>query len=77
MVDGYYEWKQNVAGSQNKSGSVPYFIRLPDNKSMALAGLYFYIPDTDALKLVLMTQSSTLNDVLKPIHHRMPVLLDE
>ena len=30
LIDGYYEWKQNVAGAQNKSGAIPYFIHAED-----------------------------------------------
>ena len=28
IFDGYYEWKQNAAGSTNKKGTVPYFIKM-------------------------------------------------
>jgi putative SOS response-associated peptidase YedK len=30
-LDGYYEWKQNVQGSMNKSGTVPNFIHFKDS----------------------------------------------
>jgi putative SOS response-associated peptidase YedK len=48
IIDGYYEWRQNVPGAQNKSGSVPYFITLK-NTFMILAALK--MDD----KIVLMT----------------------
>ena len=92
-IDGYYEWKQNVHGSQNKTGSVPYFIRMKPEagalaqKSLILAGMYFTISnqqysgegdeDQYSNHLVLMTQPSSVAGQLKDIHHRMPVFLDQ
>ena len=67
IVDGYFEWKQNVKGAQNKTGTVPYFISF--KTPMILAALK--MED----KVVLMTQQSI--DCLSDIHHRMPVFLDK
>ena len=67
LIDGYYEWKQNVVGAQNKSGSVPFFISLKSTP-MVLAALKM-----DG-KVILMTQASIKG--LADIHHRMPVFLD-
>ena len=67
VIDGYYEWKQNVVGAQNKSGAVPYFINLKSSL-MVLAALKM------EGKVILMTQQSI--EGLADIHHRMPVFLD-
>ena len=69
-----------MPGSQNKNGSVPYFIKLPEDKCMCLAGLYFNKPESlskdGGFSFVLMTQESIIAPSLYSIHHRMPVMLD-
>ena len=65
----------------NKSGTVPNFIYMKENMPIFVAGIYFIQEnyseeEPDALKLVLMTQSSLKVKQLCDIHHRMPVFLD-
>lgn len=69
-TSGFYEWKKEG------SGKVPHYITSEDGKPFAFAGLWeiwnpggidpvhsFTIITTDA------------NETLKPVHHRMPVIL--
>ena len=68
MADGYYEWKINAVGSNNKTGSIPNYIKLKNGQSLLLAALYFFIPGSletaleggNCHKVVLMTQPSDL-----------------
>lgn len=72
-ADGFYEW-QAVPGSKVKQ---PYFIGLRDQEPMALAGLWerWQSPEGDELEScsIIVTDA---NDLMRPIHDRMPVILD-
>jgi putative SOS response-associated peptidase YedK len=72
-ADGFYEW-QAVPGSRVKQ---PYFIGLRDQEPMALAGLWerWQSPQEDELEScsIIVTDA---NDLMRPIHDRMPVILD-
>jgi putative SOS response-associated peptidase YedK len=72
-TDGFYEW-QAVPGSKVKQ---PYFIGLRDQEPMALAGLWerWRSPEGDELEScsIIVTDA---NDLMRPIHDRMPVILD-
>ena len=68
-VDGFYEWKPIGKAKQ------PYYFRRPDEQPFAFAGLW----DTwkkDELEIESCTIITTdANEVMEPIHHRMPVVL--
>jgi putative SOS response-associated peptidase YedK len=71
LADGFYEWKPEGQRKQ------PYFIRFRDDRPFAFAGLWEQW--TNAKNAT--TESCTIittepNTILKPIHHRMPVILD-
>jgi putative SOS response-associated peptidase YedK len=69
-VDGFYEWQQRRAGKQ------PYFFHGRDGRPLALAGLWESWPAPDGKTLETCTIMTTAaNDLMKPIHHRMPVIL--
>jgi putative SOS response-associated peptidase YedK len=77
-ADGFYEW-QKVEGKRPK---VPWFIRRRDGEPLAFAGLWDTWHDRaagdDAPRLrtcVIITTRP--NDLLAPIHDRMPVVLPE
>lgn len=69
-TEGFYEWKAEAGAKQ------PYFIRMRDKAPFALAGLWEHWQDADGNELescaVLVTEA---NEVLRPIHDRMPVIL--
>jgi putative SOS response-associated peptidase YedK len=73
-ADGWYEWKREGNKKQ------PFFMTLPDGKSLALAGLWSTwrdpAQDKDAPPLVTTTVLTT--DAVGPlaeIHDRMPLLM--
>jgi putative SOS response-associated peptidase YedK len=71
-ADGFYEWQQ-VEGSRH---SHPYFIGLQDKRPFAFAGLYerWESPDGENFDTCTIVTTAA-NEVLAPIHDRMPVIL--
>ncbi len=67
---GFYEWKKE--GTR----SVPFYIRLKKNSLFAFAGLYNGWRDASGIlhhAYAIVTTSP--NDLVKPLHDRMPVIL--
>jgi putative SOS response-associated peptidase YedK len=71
-VDGFYEWK-----TEGKV-KIPYYFKRPDNALMGLAGLWesALLPDTGAEVHTFTIITTTPSDLMKPIHDRMPVIID-
>ena len=69
-ADGFYEWMA-VPGQKTKQ---PMYIRLKGGELFAFAGLYVQGPSDVGETCVIVTTAA--NDVLSPIHERMPVILD-
>ena len=70
VADGFYEWQPAGARKQ------PYWIRLDTEAPFAFAGLWDAWSDgTETLEscTILTTEA---NDALRPIHDRMPVIID-
>ncbi|MCB2193150.1 MAG: SOS response-associated peptidase [Deltaproteobacteria bacterium] len=69
-ADGFFEWAAAQGGKQ------PYFLARKDREPFALAGLWDQWSGPGGQKLrsftILTTQA---NQVVKPIHERMPVML--
>jgi putative SOS response-associated peptidase YedK len=70
-ADGFYEWERTAS-------KTPYYIHKVDGKPFGIAGLWEQWHNTTSNKLI---ESCTLltteaNELLKPIHNRMPVILD-
>lgn len=76
-ADGFYEWKDMGKGRKKQ----PFFIRPRDESVLALAGLWEAwkdkeAPEDDDSWLRTCTIITTApNELLKPIHNRMPVVL--
>lgn len=72
VADGFYEWATTVAGSKQ-----PYFISVAGGEPFAFAGLWetWKSPDGERIEscTIVVTEA---NAVLRPIHDRMPVILD-
>lgn len=67
---GFYEWRQTGQGKQ------PYWIGLHDGELFAFAGLYDIWRDQEGDELYSYTIVTTApNDLVAPIHNRMPVIL--
>ena len=73
-ADGFYEWKKNGGGKQ------PFFIRLKEEKPFAFAGLWDrwegQIGDEESTIESCTILTTSANDLMKPLHDRMPVILD-
>lgn len=72
-ADGFYEWRQ---GSKDKQ---PYRITLKEGGGFAFAGLWERReaaggePPVESFTIV----TTAANDLLRPLHERMPVILEE
>lgn len=71
-ASGFYEW------TKRDSGKVPMYIHLDDHAPFAFAGLWevWHSPDGGEIHscTILTTEP---NDLIKPLHNRMAVILDE
>ena len=69
-ASGFYEWKKD---GDHKA---PYYLRLKDDEIFAFAGLYDVWHDVDGAALTTYTLITTsANEIVAPIHDRMPVIL--
>ena len=74
-ADGFYEWKAMGKGRKKQ----PFFVRARDGSVLAIAGLWeVWKPqgeeDADWLRTCTVITTEP-NDVVRPIHDRMPVIL--
>jgi putative SOS response-associated peptidase YedK len=71
LADGFFEWKKEGRTKE------PYYLRLRDGQPFAFAGLWerWRRPDDQPVETctILTTQA---NDLVRPIHNRMPVILE-
>ncbi len=73
LADGFYEWQKR--GDKK----VPMYIRLESGRPFGLAGLWdLWTPPEGGEPLKSCTiVTTTPNELLKPIHNRMPVILPD
>ena len=70
-ADGFYEWEKLESG-----GKLPHFIHHGDGTPLALAGLWSSWKAPDGERLTSCTIITTRpNELVGPIHDRMPVIL--
>ena len=70
LADGYYEWQKTPAGKR------PYRIIMKSGEPFAMAGLWETWKDPQGNVVPSCTIITTAaNDLLSPIHDRMPVIL--
>lgn len=72
-ADGFYEWKKEGKVKQ------PFLIRREDRKPFAFAGLWsnWRNPEQGGQTVQTFTILTTsANDLMRPLHDRMPVILD-
>lgn len=70
IADGFYEWKDSRGSKQ------PYRIRRRDEKPFAFAGLWSQRETGGADRYTATILTTEPNDVVEPVHDRMPVLLE-
>jgi putative SOS response-associated peptidase YedK len=70
IADGFYEWKKTGAKKQ------PIYVRLRSGRPFGFAGLYsdWTSPDGERVRTSTIITTNA-NDVLAPIHDRMPVIV--
>lgn len=77
VTDGFYEWQRSDSSSRRASRpKQPFHIRRTDRQLFAFAGLWECWTPPDGSELESCTIVTTeANELLAPIHHRMPVIL--
>lgn len=68
-ADGFYEWRKNGKAKQ------PYHITMLDEKPFAFAGLWDRWDHGDGPVDCCTIVTTMANDVLQPLHDRMPAIL--
>ena len=70
VADGFYEWQKRPGGKQ------PYMVRLRSGEPFGFAGLWSFwrSPEGDSVQSCTIVTTDA-NDVVAPIHNRMPVIL--
>jgi len=68
-ANGYYEW------TIKKKFKVPYFINIPDKEPIYFVGIWKYFNINKKTQKVFSIVTKPANDLLKEIHHRMPLTL--
>lgn len=72
LADGFYEW-QKKTGEKTK---IPTYIHMKDGKPFAFAGLWEEWNSPDGSQILSATIITTKpNELVAPIHNRMPVIL--
>ncbi len=71
IADGFYEWRQTSQG-----GRVPVYVRLKSKGPFGFAGLWdvWSSPDGETLRTCTIVTTEP-NELLRPIHDRMPVIV--
>lgn len=70
VADGFYEWKSE--GGRKR----PFYIHQKDGRPFGMAGLYNSWKSPEGKEVCTTTIITTdANDVLRPIHDRMPVIV--
>ncbi|RME47353.1 MAG: SOS response-associated peptidase, partial [Caldilineae bacterium] len=70
LADGFYEWQKTP------QGKIPVYIHLEAHRPFAFAGLWDRWVSAEGEALYTCTILTTRpNDLLAPIHNRMPVIL--
>jgi len=73
LADGFYEWQK---GSGPKGRSQPYYFKRSDDKAFAFAGLWEFWRSPEGMEIRTCTIiTCDANDLVKPVHPRMPVML--
>lgn len=72
VADGFYEWKKN-----DDKSKTPMYIRLKEGDLFGLAGLWerWTDPETGELLTTCTIITGHPNELIKPLHHRMAVIL--
>lgn len=72
LADGFYEWQKHEGRP-----STPFYIQLKEGKPFAFAGLWekWQSAEEEIISCTIITCAA--NEMIKPVHDRMPVILDK
>jgi len=69
---GFYEWKKD------ENIKIPYYFKPKDDSIFSFAGLYDLWVDAEGKEILSYTIITTeANEIMKPIHNRMPIILQK
>lgn len=72
LANGFYEWHKSAEKKQKQ----PYYIHLIHHEPFAFAGLWeTWQPETGEAILSCTLITTVANELMQPIHQRMPVIL--
>ena len=75
LADGFYEFSSEST-PQSRGKKTPYFIRLKSGRPFGMAGLYEkWIPPSGEAVATCTIITTNANEVVAPIHDRMPVII--
>jgi len=72
IADGFYEWYK-----PDKKAKIPYYFYLKSGKPFAFAGLWDLWEKGDEPLYTFTIITTFPNELIEPIHNRMPVVLSE
>lgn len=72
IADGFYEWQK-----PDKKTKIPYRFIMKDKKLFAMAGLWEVWEKEDDPLYTFTIITTSENDLMRPVHDRMPVILPE
>jgi putative SOS response-associated peptidase YedK len=78
VADGFYEWQRSSTtnGGRSAEKKQPYYFRLKNHQPFAFGGLWEHWENGNGDVIESCTIiTTTANEVLSPIHDRMPVIL--
>lgn len=77
-ADAFYEWRRTT-DARGRDVRQPYAVLRRDGKPLALAGLWAGWKDEDTGEIVrsFTIVTTRANDLMRPIHDRMPVVVPE
>ncbi len=70
LADGFYEWQERTDGKQ------PFRVQRADDQPFAMAGLWSRWTDGDHSTITVTVLTTSPNELMEPLHHRMPVVFD-
>lgn len=76
VAHGFYEWRSEGEGKQKKKQ--PYAIERADQQPLALAGIWenWLDPASGEWVRSVAIITTDANEALRPVHHRMPVIIE-
>ncbi|MGB2692258.1 MAG: SOS response-associated peptidase [Thermodesulfobacteriota bacterium] len=72
MADGFYEWQKS-----DKKTKTPFYFRLKSGEPFAMAGIWDLWKNGDQTLKTFTIITTTPNELMEPVHNRMPVILNE